>query len=137
MVLQRTTERRQTLLNLLCQRRHDTVDNLAFELSVSRNTIINDILVLSMTYPIYTQQGKGGGVFVFDGFSLGMKYLSEKQLELLIKVSFLLTEEDDIYTLQTIINTYRNPISNEDDKKSEAIKILRKIKSNSFNVKRK
>ncbi|MBQ6979072.1 MAG: HTH domain-containing protein [Clostridia bacterium] len=124
-----TTERRQTLLDILCQRRQETVGNLAYELCVSRNTIINDILILSMTYPIYTQQGRGGGVFIVDGFKLGMKYLTDKQLALLNKVALLLTEEDDTITIQSIIVTFKNPISSTSENTSNAKRILSKIKS--------
>ena len=124
-----TTERRQTLLDILCQRRQETVGNLAYELCVSRNTIINDILILSMTYPIYTQQGRGGGVFIVDGFKLGMKYLTDKQRALLNKVALLLTEEDDNITIQSIIVTFKNPISSTSENTSNAKRILSKIKS--------
>ena len=102
--------------------------NLAFELSVSRNTIINDIVVLSMTYPIYTQQGRGGGIFVVEGFKLGMKYLTEKQLDLLMRLYELLTEEDDALTMKTIITTYKNPMEREYVAPSEAKRIISKIK---------
>lgn len=38
-----TIERRQLILNVLCERRTETIDNLAFEFSVHRNTIKKDI----------------------------------------------------------------------------------------------
>lgn len=47
-------ERRQELLNTLCRRRHDKIDNLAFEFCVSERTIRRDIQELSLSYPIYT-----------------------------------------------------------------------------------
>ena len=34
-----TIERRQLILNILCERRYETMDNLALEFSVHRNTI--------------------------------------------------------------------------------------------------
>ncbi len=40
-------DRRLELLEILCDRRYDTVPNLANEFNVSQNTIRNDILVLS------------------------------------------------------------------------------------------
>ena len=45
-----TTERRQALLRLLCERRYETIDNLAFEFSVNRRTIRRDIELLSLFY---------------------------------------------------------------------------------------
>ena len=54
----RATERRQALLEIICERRHEKMDNLAFELGVSRKTIIRDVLELSISYPIYTAAGR-------------------------------------------------------------------------------
>ena len=43
--MMKTAERRMVLLNILCERRKDTVDNLAFELQVSKATIKRDIMI--------------------------------------------------------------------------------------------
>lgn len=72
-----TAERRQLILEALCDRRRDTVENLATEFDVSHRTIRNDILVLSCSYPVYTVQGNGGGIFVAEGFRLGRRYLDD------------------------------------------------------------
>ena len=81
----RATERRQALLEIICERRHEKMDNLAFELGVSRKTIMRDVLELSISYPIYTAAGRhDSGVFVEDDYYLGKKYLSEKQKKLLV-----------------------------------------------------
>ena len=81
-------ERRQAILEALCERRHEKIDNLAFEFNVARNTIKNDILELSLTYPIYTVAGKYySGVFVADDYYLGKQYLSPEQQELLEQLS--------------------------------------------------
>ena len=53
-------ERRQMILELLCERRHEKMINLAFEFGVSRRTICRDIEVLSLSYPIYTESCRGG-----------------------------------------------------------------------------
>lgn len=80
----RATERRQALLERLCERRHDTMENLAFEFGVSRHTIMRDVLELSVSYPIYTVSGRhDSGVFVQDDYYLGKQYLSNEQQELL------------------------------------------------------
>ena len=68
-------ERRQAILEALCVRRHETRENLAREFGVTKRTIESDVLILSLTYPIYTTQGTGGGIHVMDGF-----YLSKRQL---------------------------------------------------------
>ena len=47
----KSDERRQAIINLLCQRRHETMKNLASEFGVSVRTICYDIEMLSLTYP--------------------------------------------------------------------------------------
>lgn len=80
----RATERRQALLELLCERRHETMENLAFEFGVSRYTIMRDVLELSISYPVYTVSGRHeSGVFVEDDYYLGKQYLSDEQQKLL------------------------------------------------------
>lgn len=76
-------ERRQALLELLCERRYEKMANLAFEFGVSRQTIQNDVLELSLSYPIYTSVGNNGGVYVQEDYYLGKTYLSDAQEELL------------------------------------------------------
>lgn len=68
------SERRRAVLEVLCQRRQDTRENLAHEFGVSLRTISNDIDELSRTYPIITIRGKyGGGIKVLDGYRLDQK----------------------------------------------------------------
>ena len=64
-------ERRRQILEVLCERRFDTISNLMFEFSVSRATIKRDIQELTLSYPIYTTLGNGGGVHVVDGYRIG------------------------------------------------------------------
>ena len=85
----RANERRMRLIEELCERKFDTIDNLAFELGVSRRTICYDIEELSLSYPIFTAKGTGGG-----GYRLGRRYLTEKQRELLERLSAGLTAKD-------------------------------------------
>ncbi len=82
-----TAERRTEILRILCRKRYDTIENLAREFSVSKRTILRDIDVLSLTEPIYTKQGKYGGVYVVDNFSVLRMYMSEKELAVLQKLS--------------------------------------------------
>ena len=51
-------KRRRRLITVLYERQSDTIGNLAFEFSVSSHTIRNDIRVLELEYPIYTD-GRG------------------------------------------------------------------------------
>ena len=58
------TERRIQLAIVLRNRKCDTIDNLAFEFGVCRNTIKNDLLFLTEYMCLTTKQGRGGGVKV-------------------------------------------------------------------------
>lgn len=55
-------ERREQIAERLRLRRRDNVKNLAAEFGVTERTIRYDILTLSMSYPIETARGCGGGV---------------------------------------------------------------------------
>lgn len=101
-------ERRLAILEKMCVRRFDTIDNLANEFQVSRNTIKNDILILSCSYPIYTKQGNCGGVYIVEGYHFGMKYFTDEQTVLLEKLSCSLVEED-LKTMEGIIKTFKRP----------------------------
>ena len=80
-------ERRQALLEHLCEVRHSTYENLAFHFSVSVMTIRRDVSELSLSYPVYTVCGKyDGGVYIADDYYLGKQYLSERELELIISL---------------------------------------------------
>lgn len=89
------SERREAILNVLCKRRQDTVENLAHEFGVSVRTIKYDIEELTLAYPIETVRGRyGGGVKVAEGYYLGRKYLKPSQQELLKKLSEQLSGND-------------------------------------------
>ncbi len=88
-------ERRNEIMEVLCRRRHDTMQNLATEFGVSIRTIRNDIDILSLSYPLETIRGRyAGGVKVMDGFYMNHKYLKSEQHELLKRLSTSLTGSD-------------------------------------------
>ena len=89
------SERREAILNVLCKRRQDTVENLAHEFGVSVRTIKYDIEERTLAHPIETVRGRyGGGVKVAEGYYLGRKYLKPNQQELLKKLSEQLSGND-------------------------------------------
>jgi len=97
------SERRQSLLEVLCLRRHDTYDNLAHEFNVSKMTIRRDITALICSYPIETVHGRyGGGVKIRDDYYPYRNTLSAKQIKLLIRLSAQL-DGDDLATISSII----------------------------------
>ena len=88
-------ERRRAILEVLCQRKQDTMKNLANEFHVSLRTICYDIDELARNYPIVTTRGKyKGGVKIADGYRLDRKYLNPKQQHLLKRLSKTLSGED-------------------------------------------
>lgn len=102
----KATERRQAILETMCSRRFDKVENLAFEFDVSRRTVERDILELSLSYPIYTQCGKyDGGVYIAPDYYLGRQYLKPSQQELLEKLLGSLTG-DDLRTVKSILKEF-------------------------------
>ena len=88
-------ERRQRILELLCQRRKDTMQNLAAELGVSERTIRRDVEILTRSYPLETVCGRyGGGVRVADWYHLDRQRMSPKQTALLRRLAADLRGED-------------------------------------------
>jgi predicted DNA-binding transcriptional regulator YafY len=106
--MRNTSERRQAILEFMCERRHETISNLAFEFEVSERTMRYDVQILSISYPIYTATGnrnQGGGVHVVDGYYLGRKYLKPHQKVLLEQLSTALAGED-AKTMCEILKTF-------------------------------
>lgn len=102
------SERRMSIIETLSERRSDSIDNLAFEFGVSRRTMRNDIEILSLSFPLYTIPGPRGGVFVADGFSLGKRYLTTEQTDLLMRLIPTLSGSDaDI--MKSILQTFGLP----------------------------
>lgn len=100
-----SNERRNALLEILSMRRFETLENLAFEFGVSKRTIRYDIEILSLTYPIYTVQGNGGGIHVYENYRLGKSYLKKDQQELLERLLPNLNGKDAT-TMKEIIKTF-------------------------------
>ena len=100
-----SNERRNALLEILSMRRFETLENLAFEFGVSKRTIRYDIEILSLTYPIYTVQGNGGGIHVDENYRLGKSYLKKDQQELLERLLPKLNGKDAT-TMREIIKTF-------------------------------
>ena len=59
-----------------------TAQELADKLNVSKRTILRDIETLALAkVPVYTTQGKGGGISLLDGYILDKAVLSEEERE--------------------------------------------------------
>lgn len=105
----RATERRKKLLEVLCERRHDTAENLAYELGVTERTIRNDVIELSLSYPVYALSGRhDGGIHIAEGYYLGKQYLSPEQEKLLTSLAPTL-DDDQRKVLESIICKFGQP----------------------------
>ena len=87
-------ERRRAIVELLNKRRSETETNLAYRFGVSRRTIVNDVMMLSLSYPVYTTKGNGGGVFISDDFDLYCPRLTAAELDLLKRILEKLSGEE-------------------------------------------
>ena len=96
------SERRSAIIDVLCQKRFETVANLAARFGVSARTIRCDILALSCSYPITTTKGHNGGVRIADWFHLYKKSLSQQQKDLLFKLRTTLSG-DDLVVMNSIL----------------------------------
>ena len=106
--MQSALDRRQAMLELLSDRRQETVANLMAEFGVSRCTILRDIETLSCSAPIFTVQGNGGGVRVADGYYYGRRYLHGDQEALLRKLMNGLQPEEQ-KTMRSILTSFGMP----------------------------
>ena len=104
----RTTERRNAIIELLCERRYEKIENLAFEFSVSECTIRRDILALSLDYPIYTRTGPFGGVYVEENYYPGRQFLHPEEEALLRKLSVKL-KGDEKKLMEKILRRFGRP----------------------------
>lgn len=81
-------ERREAILDALCVRREEKVNNLAAEFGVSESTIKRDLLELGCSYPVETVRGRyGGGVKIADWYHRDRRYLSPVQADLLSRLT--------------------------------------------------
>ena len=81
-----TTDRRMEIVNILIVRRRTTANELAEEFGVTTRTIRNDIQALSPGFPIYTQQGGAGGIFIEEGYKPYINTLSSDELNTLCEI---------------------------------------------------
>lgn len=107
--MQSALERRQAMLELLSDRRQETVANLMTEFGVSRCTVLRDIETLSCSAPIFTVQGNGGGIRVAEGYYYGRRYLHSDEEALLRRLIHGLQPEEQ-KTMQGILKRFGRPI---------------------------
>lgn len=75
----------------LSAKRKVTYRELADEYGITRRTAMRDIEILTLSVPLETVPGNGGGVKVMDGWYSNRLYMSEDQKLLLIELRETLT----------------------------------------------
>ena len=82
----------------LLNKGHATAPELAKKMEVSVRTIYRDIEALSEAgIPVYTETGRGGGIYLMSDFVLGKAMLSEKEKKELLAALQSLTVTGDTY----------------------------------------
>ena len=92
-------------MDLLCDRRYETANNLAALFGVTARTIRNDITALSCTYPIQTICGRYGGIQVASWYHPYRQELSPQQEALLRKLMVCL-EGEDLTVMESILTKF-------------------------------
>ena len=103
-----TDERRRAIVRVLCTRKRETRENLAFEFNVGLRTIARDITALSFEYPIYTTTGPGGGVCIDKSFEMRDGRLSTKEQAVLERLYEQL-QGDDKKAIKSILLHFGKP----------------------------
>jgi len=81
-------DRLLSLLMFLQNRGRTTTDRLAEELEVSRRTVIRDLYALRVAgFPVYTERGPGGGVYLHEDYRMKLTDLTHDELEALFTLS--------------------------------------------------
>lgn len=120
-----TAERRSEILKILCRRRHETIPRLAVEFGVSERTIRRDIEALSLTAPLYTQQGRyDGGVYVMDGYSADRMYFSERETNVMRRLiedaeamGYCRIDASELRILKELLAAYSKPTVNTENER--------------------
>lgn len=103
------------IIYFLLDKKHTTAPELAAHFDVSIRTIYRDIDTLTLAgIPIYTTQGKHGGISIMPEFVLDKSLLSEiEQKEILFALQSLqATEQDYEHTLSKLTTIFQKPDTN-------------------------
>jgi len=100
-----TAHRRMEIVSILAAKGHTTMRELAWELEVSRRTIMNDVIALSFDYPVYTKPGEGGGVFITENYKPYTNTLTQTEQETLSRL-YRRAEGKEKEILYRIIHKY-------------------------------
>ena len=102
-----TDERREEMIRILLGGTRTTVPKLAMQLGVSERTIHRDLLVLTVDrgYPIDTEPGRTGGVYMHDYRHAHKHILSQEQIKVLTELAQIASTHH-AEVLKGILKTY-------------------------------
>lgn len=111
--MQSATERRQQILEFICDNRKVSMQRIMDEFGISRSTAKRDVMLLSCSYPIITENWRGGGVKAMDGWYLSHRYLHDDQ-EALLRSLLPGLQPEEQKTMEQILLAFAKP--NKGDK---------------------
>ena len=112
--MQSTTERRQLILEYISDHRFVKIRELAIEFGVTERTVRSDVQILSCSYPIFTENWRGGGVRAMDGWYLTHRYLHDDQ-EALLRSLLPKLELKEQEVMKQILAAFAKPRNKEGD----------------------
>jgi len=85
------------IVYILLDKKKTTANELAVRFEVSKRTILRDIETLAMAgIPIYTTQGKGGGISILENFVLNKAVITDEEQEQILFALKSLTATQNI-----------------------------------------
>ena len=97
--------RRDAIIEFLRQQGKVSTRVLAEHFRVTRQTILQDITVLSSRCDICTERGRNGGVYLLEKSRPAKQFLSSTQTEVLLQLLPALSEEKRLI-LQSILRDF-------------------------------
>ena len=110
--MQSATERRQLVLEYISDQRKVSMEDIMHEFDISRSTAKRDVQLLSCSYPIVTENWRGGGVRAMDGWYVSRRYLNDDQ-EALLRSLLPGLQPEDQKTMQSILTAFGKPSTKE------------------------
>ncbi len=108
-----SADRQVQLIDLLLERGRMTCEQLAEALEVSVRTVYRDVDALSAAgVPVYTAQGKGGGVALMEGYVLDRAAFTEEEQRQLLTALQSMPDQGDSQTLTKLSALFRRSEDN-------------------------
>ena len=104
-----TTDRRLAIRDVISERRHTTIGELAQEFGVCYMTIYRDLEALTATTSFYFSKGTGGGVHATEGWYASNRYYTKEQEAFLRKLQDGLQTDSDRQMMESILSAFAMP----------------------------